>query len=118
MNRSGKLIFMLALAGLVLSFSHLHSQQREITVGTHAAATATAHDRSGKRIATVHSLFWRISGADLKTPSYLFGTFHLLESSYVDTMRALREALAQSDLIVGEMVLDSSLGQSILKATM
>jgi len=41
---------------------------------------------------TTHTLLWRISGKDLKKPSYLFGTMHILctdDASLSDTLKAV-----------------------------
>src|ERR1017187_9670580 len=51
--------------------------------------------------------FYRIVSHDLRDTSYLFGTLHLLESSYVDTMPQVMAALNSADEVVGELVLDT-----------
>jgi len=51
--------------------------------------------------------FYRIVSHDGRDTSYLFGTLHLLESSYVDTMPRVMAALGRADEVVGELVLDS-----------
>ncbi len=53
--------------------------------------------------------FYRITHAHSSDTSYLFGTLHLLESSYVDTMPQVMAALGRANLVVGELALDSSL---------
>ena len=47
-------------------------------------------------------LFYQITKPGSPDTSYLFGTFHLLGQSYVDTMRILMRALRRADIIVGE----------------
>lgn len=52
------------------------------------------------------SLLWKISGKDLKKPSYLFGTIHLLcPQDYVWTP-AMRRSLQQCDQVCFEMDMD------------
>jgi uncharacterized protein YbaP (TraB family) len=57
---------------------------------------------------TGNSLLWEISGNGLKKPSYLFGTFHLMDAKFVDTMNVLQEKLKSVDAIVGESITDST----------
>ncbi len=52
--------------------------------------------------------FYRITRAGSTDTSYLFGTFHLLEAGYVDTMPTLMAALRHADIVVGELVMDSA----------
>ena len=53
-------------------------------------------------------LLYRITKTTSTDTSYLFGTLHLLESSYVDTMPGVMAALKRADVVVGEIVLDST----------
>jgi uncharacterized protein len=52
--------------------------------------------------------FYRITRPGSPDTSYLFGTMHLLEGGYVDTMPDVMNALRHADVVVGELVLDSS----------
>lgn len=54
-----------------------------------------------------HLPFYRITHAGSRDTSYLFGTLHLLESSYVDTLPSVMAALHRADLVIGELALDS-----------
>jgi uncharacterized protein YbaP (TraB family) len=54
-----------------------------------------------------HGLLWEVSGNGLKEPSYLFGTYHLLDKSFIDTMPHLLSRLMRAKQVVGEMVIDS-----------
>jgi uncharacterized protein YbaP (TraB family) len=47
-------------------------------------------------------LFYQITKPGSPDTSYLFGTFHLLGQSYVDTIQTLMRALRRADVIVGE----------------
>lgn len=48
---------------------------------------------------------WRVSGADLKQPSYLFGTHHLAPLSIVDSVPQLYPTLKEVNQVCGEIVL-------------
>lgn len=61
------------------------------------------------------SLLWKISGNGLKEPSYLFGTYHLLLGSYIDSIPGLRDAMVSTTQVVGEI---DMLDQSSLQAKM
>ncbi len=59
------------------------------------------------RVAAAKLPFYRITHVGSSDTSYLFGTLHLLEGGYVDTMPEVMAALGHADLVVGELVLDS-----------
>jgi len=48
--------------------------------------------------------FYQITRAGSSDTSYLFGTLHLLEGSYVDTMPHVLYALHHSDAVIGEIL--------------
>ena len=54
-----------------------------------------------------HLPFYRITHSGSPDTSYLFGTMHLLEGGYVDTLPRVMAALRRADIVVGELVLDS-----------
>lgn len=55
-----------------------------------------------------NSLLWKISGKGLKKPSYLFGTFHLLNDAYLPAkLPEVLQIFGKADGIVVEMVIDS-----------
>ena len=55
-----------------------------------------------------NGLLWEISGKGLTKPSYLFGTFHLLNDSYLPQKQALAlEKFQQADGVVVEIVPDT-----------
>jgi len=56
-----------------------------------------------------NSLLWEISGNGLRKPSYLFGTYHYAGKDFIDTMKVLNTKLNQADMIVGELIIDSTL---------
>ena len=51
-------------------------------------------------------LLYRVSGADLKKPSYVFGTFHFANSPFVDQVAGVRQALDATDQVYGELNFD------------
>ena len=53
-----------------------------------------------------NTLLWQISGKDLKKPSYLFGTFHLLCKEDISFSEGLKQAVRNADEIYLEMDLD------------
>lgn len=53
-----------------------------------------------------NTLLWKISGKDLKKPSYLFGTFHLLCKEDIQISEPLKKALSSSDKIFMELDMD------------
>jgi hypothetical protein len=54
------------------------------------------------------SICWEISGNGLKQPSYLFGTFHLLNDSYLHRLSKWKNKFKNSKSVMVEMVVDSS----------
>lgn len=55
------------------------------------------------------SVFWEVSGNGLTEPSYLFGTYHLLGSSYVDSLKVVMQKFNQSKAFAGELKIDSTI---------
>ena len=53
-----------------------------------------------------NTLLWQVSGKDLKKPSYIFGTFHLLCKDDINLSEQLKSALASSNKIYMELDLD------------
>ncbi|RYG15085.1 MAG: TraB/GumN family protein, partial [Chitinophagaceae bacterium] len=56
-----------------------------------------------------NSLLWEISGNGLQKSSYLFGTYHYAGKDFIDTMKVLTSKLKEADIIVGELIIDSTL---------
>jgi uncharacterized protein len=54
------------------------------------------------------SLLWEVSGKDLQQPSYLYGTYHLLNDSYLETVPEVKARFQQSKGVVIETEIDSS----------
>jgi uncharacterized protein YbaP (TraB family) len=54
------------------------------------------------------SMLWEISGNGLKQPSYLYGTYHLLSDSYLNSVPVVKERFQQSNGVVVEVEIDSA----------
>lgn len=52
-------------------------------------------------------LLWKITGKNLKHPSYIFGTHHIIPLTFLDSVPGLYKAFNQCDIVVGEMVLNN-----------
>lgn len=53
-----------------------------------------------------NTLLWQVSGKDLKKPSYLFGTFHLLCKDDIKFSEQLKSSLSSADEVYMEMDMD------------
>lgn len=51
-------------------------------------------------------LLWKISAKNLKHPSYLFGTHHLIPIQFLDSINGLFKVFNESETVVGEIVLN------------
>lgn len=51
------------------------------------------------------SLLWKISGNELKQPSYIFGTHHFFPFSFLDSVAGVKQVFASCEQMVGELVL-------------
>ena len=48
-------------------------------------------------------ILYRISGNDLKSPSYIVGTYHLAPASFADSIPGMREAIENTNQVCGEL---------------
>jgi uncharacterized protein YbaP (TraB family) len=60
-----------------------------------------------KRITLANSLLWEISGNGLASPSYLYGTDHLIGSNFLDTLPYVMNRFKQCKAVATEADLDS-----------
>ncbi len=67
---------------------------------------AQAVSNSLKNNTDDNTLLWEISGNGLTTPSYLYGTFHLLCSKDVHFSTSLKQAISNSSMVYLELDLD------------
>lgn len=51
------------------------------------------------------SLLWKVSGNGLTSPSYIFGTHHLVHISFVNEINGLEDAIENTQQIVGEVIM-------------
>lgn len=51
----------------------------------------------------VNSLLWKVSGNGLSSPSYLFGTHHLVPIIFLDNIKGLEHAFNSTDQVIGEL---------------
>jgi uncharacterized protein YbaP (TraB family) len=51
------------------------------------------------------SVLWKISGKDLKKPSYILGTFHLKSGEYLDAIPGAKAAFESSKQVIGEVIM-------------
>ena len=61
---------------------------------------------SAKKNDNNNTLLWQVNGKDLKNPSYIFGTFHLMCKDDIKFSEQLKKALTASDEIYMEMDMD------------
>ncbi len=64
------------------------------------------------------SVFWEISGNGLQRSSYLFGSFHLIGKSYVDSLSGVMEKFRISESFASEVKSDSSQMLKLVMAAM
>ncbi len=54
-----------------------------------------------------NSVFWEISGKDVKKPSYVFGTHHLFNPKTMIDSKIVQEKFALAERVVGEITIDN-----------
>ncbi|MFI5150752.1 MAG: TraB/GumN family protein [Bacteroidia bacterium] len=64
-----------------------------------------------------NSLLWEVSGKGIKEPSYIFGTYHLLTSSYVDSLPVVMQCFKKTKAVVGELIIDAAVQQKVMEAS-
>jgi uncharacterized protein YbaP (TraB family) len=57
-------------------------------------------------------LLWEISGKGLKEPSYLFGTYHLIGKSFLDTLPGVMRCLNQAKSVAGEIIMQDEMAMA------
>jgi uncharacterized protein YbaP (TraB family) len=70
----------------------------------------------GLNAQNTNSLLWEISGNGLKSPSCLFGTYHLITSSFIDSFPIILNKLDSSKLVAGEIIMDADARGKVAKA--
>lgn len=59
-------------------------------------------------------LLYKISGKDLKAPSYIIGTYHLADVKFADSIPGLKEALEETGQVYGELRMEDMLNTDSL----
>lgn len=75
--------------------------QKHIIVFILACLSLTSCAQAGNKQET--GLLWKISGNKLEQPSYLFGTHHLVQLSYLENIDGVEEAFMATEQTVGEV---------------
>jgi len=65
---------------------------------------------------TSNTLLWEISGNGLKSPSFIFGTYHLITSAYIDSFPLIRKTYEKTKVVVGEMLIDAATTNKVAAA--
>ena len=60
-------------------------------------------------------LLYKISGKGLTKPSYIFGTHHLAGGRFVDKIAGIKDAVAQTEQVYGEVSFDDMMNPDSLK---
>ncbi|MBD2769299.1 TraB/GumN family protein [Hymenobacter sp. BT664] len=95
MNLSRKIVF-----GAALLLTSLTVQaQKKITKSVPKAPAATTD-------ASANSLLWEVSGKRLGTPSYVFGTFHMMCPTDMNMAESVKQAVSKSKQVVLELDMD------------
>ena len=55
-------------------------------------------------VAANAQLLFRISGNSLNAPSYVVGTYHIVDDTFVDSIAGIRQALADCQQVYGEVL--------------
>lgn len=58
-------------------------------------------------VSTQAQLLWEVTGNGTKSPSYLFGTHHLISVDFLEKVPNLYKSFEQSNVVVGEVLLNS-----------
>ena len=72
-----------------------------------AVATLFCLVSFSQTVSKENTLLWRISGKDLKSPSYLFGTIHMICGDDVMVSDSLKSAIKQADKVYLELDMDN-----------
>ncbi len=60
-------------------------------------------------------LLWKITGNELKNPSYIFGTHPLIPVVFLDSVQGLYKAFNECDIVVGEVVINNIEANELLR---
>lgn len=60
-------------------------------------------------------LLWKITGNELKNPSYIFGTHPLIPVAFLDSVQGLYKAFNECDIVVGEVAVNNIEANELLR---
>lgn len=67
-------------------------------------------------------LLYKVSSGSLQKPSYIVGTYHLASANFADSIAGMREAMAQTEQVYGELDMQQMMsaegGQKLMQAMM
>jgi uncharacterized protein len=69
-------------------------------------------------VANKPGIFYAVTGNGLKDTSWLFGTYHLVKSSYLDGLPVVKKAFDKAKGVVVEIIMDESSQQLAQKASL
>jgi uncharacterized protein len=85
-------------------------------VGTILVFLAGCKTSESAAVKSDNSLLWKIEGKNLKTPSYLLGTIHILPQKDFFLSEAMKQALASTQQVVLELDMDDpAMGMNMLQ---
>lgn len=63
------------------------------------------------------SIFWEVKGPGVKKPTYLFGTHHLHDYSFINQNKIILKKLKKADIVAGEIVIEASTMMKVAMAS-
>jgi uncharacterized protein len=90
-------------------------KQSKITVIILICWSCVAPDILAQKNKVEDALLWKVTGKDLKEPSYLFGTFHLLDNRYADSLTNVMRALHEAKTVAVELTTDSTMSMRLMQ---
>lgn len=85
-------------------------------LGTTLVFLAGCKTSESAAVKSDNSLLWKIEGKNLKTPSYLLGTIHILPQKDFFLSEAMKQALASTQQVVLELDMDDpAMGMNMLQ---
>ncbi len=92
----------------LLSFQLGLCQSTIVKGQTDSTSSLLKHDNENTLTSFPSSLLWKLEGEGLTTPSYIFGTIHLIPKDSFLLFNALEEAIEKADQLVLEIEMDTA----------
>lgn len=61
-------------------------------------------------------LLWKVSGKGLEKPSYIVGTYHLAPSTFAESIKGMKDAMAATEQVYGELDMSDMIKPENIKA--